>query len=575
MKIWYFIFFLIMLGSTNSVKLRNSRHNANNGTSFRHPTQIYKNEKKSRPTKISKLNSVNQKIIETGNIIRKNKYKPREKKKKKIINILFLAQNKILNNDKKKCVKMILAPKGSIHEKKTKYILDDPVKTYPWEISIPFHETITKEISPYYNFLKGEWAYLDHRRDVRKPCGKIEGGLENYDGKGLKLKKGKDRQRYKKIPYYLDHGVSWRNYNFDELIQFDFETDGNQDQTFLETEEDLEYRQWGNWNYVNAKETTQLNTIWRDPVLSKDLSNLIYPWNHKIIENHIIPHGYPSPTCSIPEPRIEWELAARGFFGGYYEDPNWNRIKFYKIMKRLIIEWHEINKHTDKTKDQIRRIDEIKTELFGISSKKKYSSKQIKLINDHAYLRAKEILLDHIINPNNDSDYICYYLDRHEPIDYIGGGNYNCSSDEIQNKTVVLNMCVYPVKQQHESYSYNMSIPEMAEMYHYFMTEIRNEGRSHQLAEDPNDDRYQSYELQNERKKFPALIALYKPLWSNKKYGEEFGDALTPSQKLSSLNFSKFNVKLTLKKKNPNLDNQDPDKFNYVDDYKHVDDTYV
>ncbi|CAD2097886.1 conserved Plasmodium protein, unknown function [Plasmodium vinckei brucechwatti] len=575
MKIWYFIFFLIMLGSTNSVKLRNSRHNANNGTSFRSRTQIYKNEKKSRPTKISKLNSVNQKIIETGNIIRKNKYKPRETKKKKIINIFFLTHNKILNNDKKKCIKMILAPKGSIHEKKTKNILEDPVKTYPWEISIPFHETITKEISPYYNFLKGEWAYLDHRRDVRKPCGKIEGGLENYDGKGLKLKKGKDRQRYKKIPYYLDHGVSWRNYNFDELIQFDFETDGNQDQTFLETEEDLEYRQWGNWNYVNAKETTQLNTIWREPVLSKDLSNLIYPWNHKIIENHIIPHGYPSPTCSIPEPRIEWELAARGFFGGYYEDPNWNRIKYYKIMKRLIIEWHEINKHTDKTKDQIRRIDEIKTELFGISSKKKYSSKQIKLINDHAYLRAKEILLDHIINPNNDSDYISYYLDRHEPIDYIGGGNYNCSSDEIQNKTVVLNMCVYPVKQQHESYSYNMSIPEMAEMYHYFMTEIRNEGRSHQLAEDPNDDRYQSYELQNERKKFPALIALYKPLWSNKKYGEEFGDALTPNQKLSSLNFSKFNVKLTLKKKNPNLDNQDPDKFNYVDDYKHVDDTYV
>ncbi|SBT79127.1 conserved Plasmodium protein, unknown function [Plasmodium malariae] len=463
-------------------------------------------------------------------------------------------------------VQMTLAPKGSIHEKRTKEILEDPVKNYPWEISIPFHETITRELSPYYNFLKCEWAYLDYKRDSRKACGKIEGGLENYEGKGLKLEKGVDRPRYKEMPYYLDHGVEWRNFNHDEMIQFDIDPDGNQDQTFLETEEDLEYRQWGNWNYNCAKETTQLNTAWRDPVLSKNLTNLIYPWNHKAHENHIIPYGFPSPTFFIPEPKIEWELAARGFFGGYYEDPNWNRIKQYKIMKKLILEWHECKKDDP-------RIAAIKTELFGISSRKKYPSKQIKLINEHALLRAKEILLDHILDPNNDPDYITYFLDRAEPIDYIGGGNHKCPQEEIRNKTIVLNMCVYSNKQQQESYSYNMSIPEMAEMYHYYMTEIRGEGRAHQSCEDPVEDKYQCYELQNERKKFSALFALYKPLWSNKKFGEEFGDALREGEKLHINKFNKFNHILKLKKKKK-LTQEEVNQCNYVDDYGHVDDQY-
>ncbi|SBS82652.1 hypothetical protein, conserved [Plasmodium ovale curtisi] len=484
-------------------------------------------------------------------------------------------------NLKKKKIQMIIAPKGSIHEKKTREILEDPVKNYPWEISIPFHETITRELSPYYNFLKCEWAYLDYRRDVRKPCGKIEGGLENYEGKGLKLEKGKDRQRYYEMPYYEDHGVEWRSFNNDEMIRFDIEPDGNQDQTFLETEEDLEYRQWGNWNYNCAKENTQLNTIWRDPVLSKDLSNMIYPWNHKANENFMIPHGYSSPSFFIPEPRIEWELAARGFFSGYFEDPNWNRICLYKKMKRLILDWEnaqngnfeEKNQKEEKENNRQQCIDRIKLELFGISSRKKYSSKQIKLINEHALLRAKDIILDHILNPNNDPDYITYFLDRYEPIDYIGGGNHMCPDNEIKNKTVVLNMCVYPVKQQHESYSINMSISEMAEMYHYFMTEIRGEGRCHQSCEDPVEDKYQCYELQNDRTKFPALVSLYKPLWTNKKYGEEFGDALKEGEKWHLTKFHNFRHKLKVKKKSK-LSSDKADMYNYSDDYAFVDEEY-
>ncbi|CAA9987690.1 conserved Plasmodium protein, unknown function [Plasmodium knowlesi strain H] len=469
-------------------------------------------------------------------------------------------------------VQMILAPKGSMHEKKTKEILEDPVKNYPWEISIPFHETITKELSPYYNFLKSEWAYIDHKKDVRRPCGKIEGGIENYDGKGLKLEKGVDRPRYNKMAYYDDHGVEWRNINQDELIRFDFLPDGNQDQTFLETEEDLEHRQWGNWNYNASKETTQLNSAWRDPVLSKSLTNLIYPWNHKAHENHAIPYGYTSPALFIPEPKIEWELAARGFFAGYYEDTNWSRIKYYKQTKKLILQWHDESKKEDGESDS-RIVDRIKMELFGLSAKRRYPSKQIKLINDHALLRAKEIVLDHLLNPSGDPDYITYFLDRHEPLDYIGGGNHNCSDEEIKNKTVVLNMCVYPVKQRHETYSKNMSISEMAEMYHYYMTEIRGEGRSHQSSEDPVEDRYQCYELQKQRKQFPALVSLYKPLWTNKKFGEEFGDALQQGQKIRIDQLHTFNRKLKLKRKNK-LTPEQMDSYNYVDDYSHVDDEY-
>ncbi|VUZ95184.1 conserved protein, unknown function [Plasmodium vivax] len=469
-------------------------------------------------------------------------------------------------------VKMILAPKGSMHEKKTKEILEDPLKNYPWEISIPFHETITKELSPYYNFLKCEWAYVDHKKDVRRPCGKIEGGLENYDGKGLKLEKGVDRPRYNKIPYYDDHGVEWRNINQDELIRFDFLPDGNQDQTFLETEEDLEHRQWGNWNYNSSKETTQLNSAWRDPVLSRSLTNLIYPWNHKAHENHAIPYGYSSPALFIPEPKIEWELAARGFFAGYYEDPNWSRIKYYKQTRKLILQWHDESKNNGGEKDS-RVMDRIKMELFGMTTKKRYPSKQIKLINEHALLRAKEMVLDHLLNPSGDPDYITYFLDRHEPIDYIGGGNHHCSEEEIKDKTVVLNMCVYPVKQRHETYSSNMSISEMAEMYHYYMTEIRGEGRSHQSCEDPVEDKYQCYELQKQRDQFPALVSLYKPLWTNKKFGDEFGQALREGEKVRLDQLRTFNRKLRVKRRSK-LTPEQRDAYNYVDDYSCVDDQY-
>lgn len=550
-------------------------------------------------------------IIPKGQI----KYNRIEKTKKYKFAENYVKQNRAKEARK---IRMVLAPKGSIHEKKTKEILSDPVKNLPWEISIPFHETITCEHNPYYNFLKAEWAYLDHRKDVRKPCGKIEGGLENYDGKGLKLEGGVDRPRYKKMPYYLDHGVEWRKYNAHEMIRFDMDPDGNQDQTFLETEEDLEYRQWGNWNYNSAKETTQLNTAWRDPVLSKDLSNLIYPWNHKAHENHPIPYGYRGPSGFIPEIRLEWELAARGFFGGYFDDPNWDRIKNYRMTKKLIFEWHELEKakrqiekkqscepNKKKTKkknahkekratDQMNtnlntatdndmkelerinnRIGKIRMELFGVSSKKKYGSKQIKLINEHALFRAKEILLDYMLDPNHDPDYHLYYLDRQEPMDYEGGGNHRCSEKEIKNKTVVLNLAIYPVKPQHESYSLNMSIEEMAEMYHYFMTEIRGEGRVHNLFEDPVEAKYLCYELKKERTKFPALMSLYKPLWTHNKYGEEFGDSLQQHEHIrkQTNNFSNFAQKWKTKKKQ-RLTKQKMEEYNFVDDYEYFDEQY-
>ncbi|VWU50320.1 conserved protein, unknown function [Hepatocystis sp. ex Piliocolobus tephrosceles] len=552
------------------------------------------------------LNNINIKqMIKNYNYCSINK---KHKYKNDLYNYNF---HKNINKRNHVVIYMILAPKGSIHEEKTKHILSDPINNYPWEISIPFHETITKELSPYYNFLKCEWAYLNHKNDKRRSCGKIEGGLENYTGHGLQLEKGKDRQRYEHIPYYDDHGVEWRNINKEtDIMSFDIQPDGNQDVSFLETEEDIENRQWGNWNYSCSKETTQLNSVWRDPVLSKDLSNMIYPWTHKSTENHIIPFGFPTATTFIPDIKIEWELAARGFFGGYFEDPNYNRIKFYKIMKKLILDWHqlsqlnEINKSkqnqeesTKKKKKKkteqlllteitniTKKIDKIKIDLFGTSgnifNKKINGAKQIKLINQHALLRAKNILLDHILNPNNDPDYIKYYLDKHEPLDYIGGGNHKCTEEEIKDKTIALNMVVFPMKQQIDSYSYNMSISEMAEMYHYYMTEINGQGRSHQTFEDVVEDKYLCYELKEERKKFPALVSLYKPLWTNIKYGEEFGQAITPSHKLELHKLNKFMTKLKKKKKiYINLDKQssdshDHDQYNYIDDYAYVDEEY-
>eukprot|EP00920_Eleutheroschizon_duboscqi_P002553 GHVT01006063.1.p1 GENE.GHVT01006063.1~~GHVT01006063.1.p1 ORF type:complete len:172 (+),score=47.39 GHVT01006063.1:1009-1524(+) len=75
---------------------------------------------------------------------------------------------------------------------------------------------------------------------------------------------------------------------------------------------------------------------------------------------------------------------------------------------------------------------------------------------------------------------------------------------------------------------------EMAEQYHYYMTEMWREGRSTdfavQLAQ-LNDIKYSN---RSQRGDFPRLVAHYRPLWRTRQYGDEFGDALRPSQVLAA-----------------------------------------
>lgn len=90
---------------------------------------------------------------------------------------------------------------------------------------------------------------------------------------------------------------------------------------------------------------------------------------------------------------------------------------------------------------------------------------------------------------------------------------------------------------------------------------------------DPVEDKFQCYELQHDRKNFPALVSLYKPLWSNRKYGEEFGDALKKEEKINIKNFYHFKRKLKLRKKT-RYDKRDTDMYNYLEDYENFDEEY-
>lgn len=452
-------------------------------------------------------------------------------------------------------------PKGSKIASELEKMFSDPLNTSPWEYEMAIVDSFNKRQSAGYQFLKNEWAYQDHSEDPHQAAGVLEGGPENYTGKGLRLVGGKDRQRTERMPYHLDHGNFWRQRVEMGEISFCINPDANQDVTMDETDLDLERRQWGSWGRRTYNYLPILESAFRSRKRAENPTDLPYPW---LIPHHIyertprhVAHG----AHFIPEPDPDMVLAATGHFAGYIKPPFAFPRETMKKQNILLTEWDRLEEQYKKTKDEsiAERIREIKNYLFNYDEMMKCDSKSFKVAVDVAILNARKFMKEQRDTAALNPDVIDYYLSKVPNPTAIGGG---CSHYNGPGKTATICLVGYfPDEKVFRQYT---SIEELAEAYHTLMTELRSEGSTHTSSQMVMDEEIRDYLLRKDRRKFPRLIAEYTPLWTHRKFGPEFGDALKPGQKIVESDLTNFGAKL--RKRRRGLTAEERDK-NFVDDY--------
>ncbi|KEP63277.1 UNVERIFIED_CONTAM: hypothetical protein HHA_297320 [Hammondia hammondi] len=488
---------------------------------------------------------------------------------------------------------MNVAPPGTAFETKVFECRDNPIDTMPWEHVVPFYKVHTKEDNFWLQFLKGNWTYLDGRKMLDKPAGVIDGGQALYDGMGTTLPLNplaKDRQRGEARPKHLDHGVLFRE-SFDRphRIIFDRIPCGNSDVYYGETDLDLEERLWGAFHHKRATEEGFPDTGWRNILPQYDMSEMPNPWTHTKGEFIEMPYNSRDPSPGPPVAPIEFDLAAAGRFGGYVLDPGWTRhfdyVEQYNEMQRWLQEEEE-EREEGEDEAQAEGAAEGEAEGAGVSTgekkkKKKRKRRRPQLLDKpmfrEAYERGQLIIKSRYADIRNHPVYkkaiyegathhsACIAAERATPetildiwkgkeiasdlpkaagYDHEGGGKWNCEDGEGQ--TIAINMFGEDIVPHANCYmSPKMSTHEMAEMWHFWMTEAHREGRYTDFHSEIGCYSDIEYEDRLLRKRYPRLMALYRPLWCHRKYGDEFGDAVRPDETPSDEVLSAFGAPLT------------------------------
>ncbi|EKX73582.1 conserved hypothetical protein [Theileria equi strain WA] len=426
---------------------------------------------------------------------------------------------------------------------------------------MPIIKTFKKEQNIGYKFLKNEWGYLDHSRDPEQPAGILEGGPQNYDGKGLEISHGKDRHRTETFPYPLDHGYRWRQRGRPGAITFFINPDAYQSCAINETDLDLERRQWGSWHQPAYTRMPYILSAWKSSIKHQNAEEVPYPWLTRWDVFERTPVYQKPPPEFIMNPDMDLKLAAVNRFAGYmprtYERVEEELVK----QKKLIREWDRLEALYNETNDQetLNRMNQIKKILFNPPEFEKTDSPVLKAVAEAALIRARNMLRDQANYKPTDPEYIEYHLRKSRPLGSDLAGDSNYTGEE---RTVVLNLISYhPIGKTFRRYT---SIEEMAEAYHIYLTEARREGRNHVMTKAGVHPEYQEYLLRNDRRKFPAIQANYAPIWAHRKFGPEFGDAIRDSQKLPENALSRFGTKLKKRKRRLNKHDR---SVNYVDDY--------
>ncbi|SJK85989.1 conserved Plasmodium protein, unknown function [Babesia microti strain RI] len=461
-----------------------------------------------------------------------------------------------------------VAPPGSKYLRNIDFIERDPATNYPWNFCDKNWTDITREISPGYNFLTDEWAYMQHECDPNNPSGVFMGGPQNYTGMGLQLT-GLDRHRVVPRPYVQDHGHRWREKVEPGTISFDISPDCNQEVKINEDEMDLERRTWGSWSQPGTTIKMNFDNAFRGYNTHENDYELLYPISSKYEDMQTWPLYYDKPSTTVPVPEIEWILAALGRFIGYISDPNWSTDRLLSKQKRLLREWDEEEELWKKTRKTIhlKRIEHIKNMLFSPNSaimgintgnRKGSENKIEKLCQEVAMENSRRILKQQLTVKECDPDYLRKIYNR---IDVsFEAGSADCP--EAECKTECINVVAYTPYEMPNSWFENMTVEEMAEAYHQYMIEIRGHGRHYLMDEIPGEDRDMQYSLRNDIYKFPRLAAEYRPIWANKKFGEEFGDAIHDQHLVPIQTMSTFGSKIDNSGKNADLNT-----LNYAKDF--------
>ncbi|XP_954785.1 uncharacterized protein TA03200 [Theileria annulata] len=473
------------------------------------------------------------------------------------------------------CISFNVPPPGSRIEFELNRIKIDPLNNSPWEYEVAIFESIGKDRNVSYNFLRNEWGYLDHTLDPYQPSGVIEGGPENYEGKGLELKVGKDRQRTEILPYYLDHGVYYRQRDKGGTVSYDISPIACQDISFCiqpysytyywltyfhniivldETDLDLERKQWGSWHQPKTNTLGYLRSAFRSFIRMENTTELPYPWIKRFDIFEKVPLHRERPSTTIPFPDPDWRLSALDCFAGVYPHHNLPTVEECLVrQKKLLKEWSRLEKLYNKSPDKqlLQEIKEIKFALFGVPDFSDSEDEMLKVVSNIALSRARTMLQLQayhyytIINYNDwrkDPETIEYYITR------TVEGEVDPSSDyHGPEKTVVLNLVNY--RPMSKKFRVHRSIEEMAEAYHRVVTENRREGRAHTRTQMTPNEEHSFYPLRKQRRKFPALEAEYRPIWTNRSYGSEFGDALRKSQKIPEKDLTEFGKALRKRKR--------------------------
>ncbi|CDR95489.1 hypothetical protein, conserved [Babesia bigemina] len=452
-------------------------------------------------------------------------------------------------------------PKGSRLAQQLDKLATDPLNSSPWEYEQSVVDSFSKEQCASYRFLKNEWAYLDHSMDPHQPAGVLEGGSANYTGKGLRLEGGCDRQRTERMPYYKDHGVRWRERTMMGAVSFTISPDANQDVALNETDLDLEARQWGSWSRPMYSYLPVLESAFRSRTRIENPTDLCYPWltRHDVFERMPIhvEHG----ASFIPEPSPDMVLAATGHFGGYMRRPFELPSEALRRQNRLLTEWDRLDAQYAESQDEevAERIRAIKNALFGYDNMIDNDSNAYTTAVDTAILLARRLMKEQRDDPAHNPDVIDYYLNYVPDMTSVTGGR---SRYRGPGKTVVLCLAgYYPDPKYFREYT---SVEELAEGYHRLMTEMRYEGSVHTLSQMVVEDEVHDYVLRGDRRKFPRLMAEYTPLWSHRKFGPEFGDALKRGHRIPESELTSFGTKLRKRRRGCSPEER---AENFVDDY--------
>ncbi|KAL8275220.1 hypothetical protein Esti_000804 [Eimeria stiedai] len=428
-----------------------------------------------------------------------------------------------------------------------------------WDIYVPFYKHLgprlqgmqrsgTKTCVPCISLstLSLEICASPHSSSSQCIC-VVDGGAEAYKGRGTSLPfhpLSLDRQHAVKWPQHHAHGVGFREavdqpYN----IRFDRLPDGNQDVYFGETDAELEARLWGSWDDPQGLHEYFPETGWRDTLPDEDITGMPRPWTHKQSDVLEFPPHHRDPSPGPPEIPLEVELAAAGMWRGYVLEPGWTRHAEAIAECSKAQQWRReeaeapskpLNKKTrpaatakkqekQRAAELLRRTQDIVKAHWADIRKHPVYVRAVVEGATHAAAAAAAAAA----SPRTAAEMalgrdIAEGLEMQETLDPLVQGQVNPPNAE--GKTVAVNLALYSLSPFSCSYlSPQASVAEHEELYHYLMTENHREGRYTDFHLEIAATQDVEYRLRPRRQSFRRLMALYRPLWAKRKYGEEFG----------------------------------------------------